>query len=205
MSSSNTAGALLRASATAAALLAAVLVLPPSRAAAQGGGEGASSAPGPDNGPGGTSCEPVIRAVKALGAAPRYHWWLTATTPARRRPVEQEEVVLDDDVYLTPDNGRWMKQRIVLAERVERVETELARTPISDCRLVGTDTIDGVPLRLYSYRQGEAPLAEGDGDALAKRIWVGVEDGLPRYFKATQGPVSVAMRVRYDDVRSPLP
>ena len=151
----------------------------------------------------GAACGVVQGALQRMGAAARYHWKMSATTPTRRRPLEREQVVLDDIVYLTPDEGRWMKERITPAERVARMADELARNPISDCRPEGKDTLGGLAMLTYSYRQG-AEAAKGE-DAGTKRIWIGVEDGLPHFFTSAEGAVSVTMRVEYDRVEAPLP
>jgi hypothetical protein len=161
--------------------------------------------PGPAAAQDSDPCKPVLQALQALGAAPRYHWSMTATTPGRRRPMEREQVVIDDVVYLTPDEGgKWMKVQITLAERGHRVTEELAHNPVSACRQLGpSDEVGGVSTVLYTYHQGNASTTEGpEAD---KRIWVGAQDGLPRLFKATEGPVAVTMRVEYAEIQSPLP
>lgn len=152
-------------------------------------------------------CKAIEDALHRLGAAARYHWKMSATTATRRRPFEREEVVLDDIVYMTPDEGRWMKERITVPERVARMADELARNPIRDCRLIGKDTRDGLAMLTYAYRQGSAAVPRGGagGDAAAKRIWIGVEDGLPHLFTSAEGAVSVTMRVDYNRVEAPLP
>ncbi len=152
----------------------------------------------------GNACQPVVQALQALGVAPRYHWSLSATTPGRRRPMEREQIVIDDIVYLTPDEGgKWMRVQMTVAERVQRLAQELARNPVSTCRQEGpSDEIAGVSTVLYTYHQGNASTTEGpEAD---KHIWVGAQDGLPRLFKATEGPVAVTMRVEYAGIQSPL-
>lgn len=150
------------------------------------------------------ACDAVLQALQRMGAAPHYHWKMSATTPARRRPVEREQVVLDDMVYMTPDEGRWMKQHISLAERVARIADEVARHPISSCHLLGTELVGNTTLAIYGYRQSVEAAAAG-GDGAAKRIWIGVQDGLPHLFKSDEGSVSVTMQVDYERVQTPLP
>ena len=151
------------------------------------------------------ACKPVIGALRALGAASKYHWEMIATTPARRRPMQREQIVIDDMVYMTPDEGgKWMKLPITLAQRGERLTKELTDNPVTACRLEGpSDAVSGVPTVSYAYRQGNASTT--DGPEADKHIWVGAQDGLPRLFKATEGDVAVTMKVEYADVQSPLP
>jgi hypothetical protein len=162
---------------------------------------------------GSTECAPVVRALQALGAAHQYHWTMSATTPARRRPLEHEEIVLDDDVYLTPENGRWAKTHLTLQQRTARMADELARDPIVDCQLVGNEVKDGIATQVYTYRQGSASTQaspdaspkEGADRPGLKHIWIGAEDGRPHFFSSSEGPVSVSMHVEYDHVQNPLP
>ncbi len=150
-------------------------------------------------------CKPVLQALQSLAVAPRYHWSMSATMVGRRRPMEREQVVIDDIVYLTPDEGgKWMKVQMTVAQRGQRLTEELTRHPVSACHQVGpSDELSGISTVLYAYRQGNASTA--DGPEADKHIWVGAQDGLPRLFKANEGPVVVTMKVDYDGVQSPLP
>ena len=152
-------------------------------------------------------CAKVVAALQALGNAPHYHWIVKATSPARRRPMEREQIVIGDAVYMTPDEGRWMRQQIARTERASRMADELARSPPADCRLAGTETLaaseaaaasetgDGAPMLVYDFRQGAAD----------KRIWIGSADGLPHRFTSSEPPVTVTMRVDYAETAAPLP
>jgi hypothetical protein len=114
-------------------------------------------------------------------------------------------VVVDDIVYLTPDEGgKWMKVQMTVAQRGQRLAKELASNPVSACRQVGpSDEVAGVSTVLYIYHQGNASTTEGpEAD---KHIWVGAQDGLPRLFRATEGSVAVTMSVDYAGIQSPLP
>jgi hypothetical protein len=162
----------------------------------------ASAGAGPataQEGPG-ADCAPVLAALQGMGAAPRYHWTMSAKTPTRRRPFEREQIVLDDVVYLTPDNGRWMKQQITAAERMARMADDIARNPIGDCHLAAREEVGRAPMLVYTYRQG-AVVGEGTP---SKRIWIGAEDNLPHAFTSTQGPVQITMKVEYNGFEAPL-
>jgi hypothetical protein len=145
------------------------------------------------------ACAPVLAALQGMGGAPRYHWTMAAKTPTRRRPFEREQIVFDDVVYLTPDQGRWMKQQMPQSDRAARMSEELARNPIGECRLISTESVGGAAMRVYTYVQG------GEGTRYTKRIWIGEVDNLPHAFAAIQGPVSVTMKVDYQGVEAPLP
>jgi len=141
------------------------------------------------------SCAEVLTALMGLGAAPSFHWSMSASSPKRRFPLKREQIVLGDNVFLTPDEGRWMRSHVTLAEREAKMRNELAQTPPGDCRLDGREIRDGMPMHIISYSQNSRD----------KRIWIGDADGLPHYFISSEPPVSVTMRVQYTDVQSPLP
>ena len=162
----------------------------------------------------GEECAAVVSALTAMAAASRYHWSMSAVTPTRRRPLAREQVVMGDIVYMTPDEGLWMRQLIPLAERATRMAQELARAPLTRCRRLGDDRLGDVPVTLYGYDQGASgdrgasgtgPEAADPEGAPAKRIWIGTQDGLPHLLKATDGATSVTTRVEYDHVVAPLP
>ena len=153
---------------------------------------GAASAEGPADG---DACARVTQALRGLGNAPHYHWTVKATSPARRRPMEREQVVIGDVVYLTPDEGRWMKQRITRTERSARMDDEISRNPPSQCRVSGQETSGGTALVVYDYKQA----------GIDKRIWIATEDGLPHLFTSSEPPVAVTMSVDYGEYAAPLP
>ncbi len=139
-------------------------------------------------------CAPVVQALQRLGEAAQYRWSMQATTPKRRRPMEREQIVIGDMVYLTPDNGRWMRQRMGPAERSSRMADELARSPPQACQAEPGETRDNAAMLVYAYRQGDA----------AKRIWIGAADAMPHYFTSNENQVSVQMRVDYAGIAAPI-
>ena len=135
-----------------------------------------------------------MRALHGLGTAPQYHWTVKATSPTQRRPMEREQIVVGDVVYLTPDEGRWTKQRITPTERAARMDDEIRRNPPSECRISGQETRGGGAMAVYDYKQAGAD----------KRIWVATADGLPHFFTSSEPPVTVTMSVDYEEHAPPL-
>ncbi|GAC1327404.1 MAG: hypothetical protein NVSMB26_01140 [Beijerinckiaceae bacterium] len=88
-----------------------------------------------------------------------------------------------------------MKQEIPLTDRIARMADDLARNPVSDCQLAGSESVGASQMRIFTYRQGSE----------RKQIWIGGDDQLPHLFKASNGPVSVTMKVNYGSVAAPLP
>ncbi|WP_425228837.1 hypothetical protein [Sphingomonas sp.] len=145
---------------------------------------------------GSSDCSALLTAARALGAAPQFHSVMVAKAPNRRRPMEREEVVIGQTLYATsPAGGRWMKLPINATGR-EELAAALSRYPPHDC-VVTDSTLDGVPVRLHTYRQD----VSGPGSA-ATRLWAG-EDGLPRRIESQEGAVQIVITVRYDDVTAP--
>jgi len=145
-------------------------------------------------------CDAIVSALHGMGTAPQYHWKMAASAPTRRRPLEREQIVIGEIVYMTPDQGRWMKQQISVTARAARMTAELANLPIHDCKYVGEESLYGEPMRDYSYFQGTN---EGDLGSV-KSIWIGSIDRLPHLLKANDGPVIVTTHIDYEHVVAPL-
>ena len=109
--------------------------------------------------------------------------------------MEREQIVIGDIVYLTPDEGRWMKQRITRDERSARMDGEINRSPPSECHLAAEETHDGIAMLVFDYKQAKAD----------KRIWIAAVDGLPHRFTSNEPPIVVTMSVDYGDYAAPLP
>lgn len=157
--------------------------------------------------PGG--CTPVISAIQAMTAAPRFHWKMSATSPQRRRPSQHEEVVIGDIVYMTPPGeGRWTKLRMTAEERTAFSARQLEQNPPVECRTEQQDATDGTPMRVYSYLQKPGPDdKDADGGALPttqSRLWIGADDGLPRRLESLRGDIKILMTVDYEPVEPPL-
>lgn len=152
------------------------------------------------SGSGDAVCAAVLAATRAIGTAPRYRSVLTATWPGRRRPVEREDVVIGDLIYSTaPNAGRWVKLPLTPADR-ERLAAGLVRYPPHHCEAAeGVEVVDGVPMRVYAYRQDVS-----GPDSAVSRLWVGERDGLPRRFESQEGTTRIVVTLQYEDVKPPI-
>lgn len=150
-------------------------------------------------------CAAVERAVRAIGEAERFHSKMVARTPGRRRPAEEEQIVVGDVVYASsPAAGRWVKLPMTAADRGALSASITARPP-RDCRHEGTAELEGVATRVYAYRQDmPGPDGDGDGTPALGRLWVAVSDGRPRRYEGRQGDVRVVLTLDYDAVAPPF-
>lgn len=151
------------------------------------------------------ACAAVERAVRAIGEAERFHSKVLAKTPGRRRPAEREQIVLGDVVYASsPASGRWVKLPMRDADRTA-LSASIAAYPPRDCRDEGARDLEGVPTRLYAYRQDMPPGRNGEASPPALgRLWVGAADGRPRRYEGQHGEVRVVLTIDYDAVEPPF-
>jgi hypothetical protein len=76
---------------------------------------------------------------------------------------------------------RWIESPMDVGSMIEQLSstaTEEAIKGMSDVKLVGPETLDGVPTLAYTYT---SKVKIGDVETTsASKLWVGVADGLPR-------------------------
>jgi hypothetical protein len=148
------------------------------------------------------ACAAVARAVEAIGKAERFHSRMHARTPGRRRPVEEEQIVLGDVVYASsPAAGRWVKLPLTATDR-RSFSAGLAARPPRDCRDEGTRELDSKAMRVFSYRQDMPALNDAESAAFS-RLWVDDADGRPRRYEGAHGQVRVVLTFEYDAAVAP--
>ncbi len=143
------------------------------------------------------ACAAIMDAARSIGTAPHYRSVLVATSPTRRRPMEREQIVVDDVIYATSlGAGRWMKLPMTASDR-EALAAGLVRYPPHHCD--AADVTDaGGPLRIFTYRQDVS-----GPDSASSRLWVGTADGRPRRFESQEGTMRVVITLEYDGVKAP--
>jgi hypothetical protein len=143
------------------------------------------------------ACAAVLTAAQAIGTAPQYRSVLVATWPTRKRPVEQEQVVVGDLIYATsPGAGRWMKLPITAADRA-RLAEGLVRYPPHHCEAAG-QAVESPSMQLYTYQQD----VSGPGSAVS-RFWIGKQDGLPRRIESQEGTTQMVVTLEYENIKPP--
>jgi hypothetical protein len=148
------------------------------------------------------ACAAVERAVRAIGEAERFHSRMLARTPGRRRPAEEEQIVIGDVVYASsPASGRWVKLPLTAADR-RSLSSGIAARPPRDCRDEGTGELEGESMRVLAYRQDMPGPNDAESAALG-RLWVAASDGRPRRYEGQHGEVRVVLTFEYDAVAPP--
>jgi hypothetical protein len=138
-----------------------------------------------------------MAAAQAIGTAPQYRSVLVATWPTRKRPVEQEQVVVGDLIYATsPGAGRWMKLPITASDRA-RLAEGLVRYPPHHCEAAG-QVVESPSMQLYTYQQD----VSGPGSAVS-RFWVGKQDGRPQRVGGQESTTQVVITLEYEGVKPP--
>jgi hypothetical protein len=149
------------------------------------------------------ACAAVERAVRTIGEAERFHSRMLARTPGRRRPAEEEQIVLGDVVYASsPASGRWVKLPLTAADR-RSLSAGLTALPPRDCRDEGTQDLDGKAMRVFAYRQELPSPNTAHASAAFGRLWVDAADGRPRRYEGRRGEVRVVLTLEYDAVAPP--
>ena len=100
-------------------------------------------------------------------------------------PVQVNVVILPDASYVSnPITGRWEKDTISIASFFDPANgvTALMRS-VTDARITGTETLDGVPTHRVEARIDSGKLAlfaagAPAGRALTARAWIGVDEPL---------------------------
>lgn len=112
-------------------------------------------------------------------AAPdRYH--LSTESQTNGRQFNIEYIIVGKDTYMKTNNGAWARFPVDMSSmltsiRNPRMMDELTKG--ADVRLVGADTLDGVPTLVYEYTMNNAA---GMNIKSTAKTWVAIADGLPR-------------------------
>jgi outer membrane lipoprotein-sorting protein len=91
-----------------------------------------------------------------------------------------EMIVVGPDTYMKPANGSWQKfpvdvNQIISSFRNPQMIEDLRSS--ADPKLVGADTVDGIPTNVYQYTVKNP--AGMTGTSVAK-VWIATTDNLPR-------------------------
>ena len=142
-------------------------------------------------------CATIFKAFEALTGVPAYSQTVTMKDAGSLRSV-----VIGDVMYAN-DGSKWMKIPLKAGGRRGMLKQFVPDgTHLKDCARVGSDTIGGAAMTVYSYvppvPKGMEAFAAAGG---AQKLWVGVSDGLPRRMTTD----SMEMTISFDAVTAPIP
>lgn len=103
------------------------------------------------------TCETYLRAAEKSAAKPARHS-ITETGGMR-----MEVIVVDGRSY-TRVGGPWKAQKLDLlaAERKLTAQIRAGKYPLTSCRKVGSEIVDGIPTTVYAYTLKISGLSSGE-------------------------------------------
>ncbi|MFK8250559.1 hypothetical protein [Ancylobacter terrae] len=141
-------------------------------------------------------CAVIYKAFEALAGAPSYSQDVTVQGNRLR------SVVIGDVMYVNSGSD-WQKIPLTAEGRRGILKQFLPDgTYLKECAKVGSETIGGKAMTVYSYVPPVPKGMEAFADAAGpQKLWVGVADGLPYRMTAS----SVDMSISFDGVTAPIP
>jgi hypothetical protein len=128
-------------------------------------------------------------AVATLNAPGGLRQYLAARDGDPERLIS---VVTDDSVYMALSTGRWSRESRAV-HRALAADTERLKK-LSDCRLVGRETLDGEPVTVFQYTVQFLGLAP-----IPAKAWIGADGLLRRESTARRG----LLRYEYKNISRP--
>ena len=137
------------------------------------------------------ACEPFIAAAEKAADQPARHTVSESTDGPRM------EAISVDGKFYANIGGKWreMKADLSAAERKINADVRSGKIKVTDCKNLGSETVDGTPTSVTGYT-----IVMGDMAPAPSKIYVG-KDGLP-YAIASEGQ---RVRYRYTGVTAPKP
>lgn len=136
------------------------------------------------------ACEPVVQASEARMKQPAWH------SIMKFGNGERLEAIKASGQFFHQVDGKWTKFPVNLdvAEGKILAQIRSGEVKLTDCKAVGNDMVEGVPVTLVSSRTEMAGVPPGGAT-----LYIGKQDGLPY----RQVGDSVTVEYRYKDVVVP--
>lgn len=141
-------------------------------------------------------CAVIYKAFEALAGAPSYSQKVTMPD------TSLQSIVIGDVMYVNTGTT-WQKIQLKADGRRGMLKQFLPDgTHLKDCAKVGSETIGGKAMAVYTYVPPVPKGMEAFADAAGpQKLWVGVADGLPYRMTAS----SVDMTISFEGVTAPIP
>jgi len=133
------------------------------------------------------TCEPITRSADAYAKAERFAVNMTMVSKGE---THQTEVMMAPEGMFIKGGDQWIRSPVSVNRRNLLDST---KSTFSDCRLMGRETIDGVPTVVYLFTgktEGQPPM---NG-----KIWIGTADDLPRRMEGKSQDAEITQAIRYD-------
>jgi hypothetical protein len=137
-------------------------------------------------------CADIAAAFEKLGQVPAFQQTIV------QDGTSMEATAIGDTLYMVMD-GEVTKLPLVEGGRAQMFASIFDTLTVKDCTALPDETLDGKEMRVFDYVLPPNP--PFIPEALAQRVWVGVEDGLP--YRSTNPTGEVL--IRYEEVEAPAP
>jgi hypothetical protein len=171
-----------------------------------------------------TASEELTKACRALAAVKSFRALMTtsggddATVETRTEAAlpdrfhvynaDYELIIVGTEVYRKLPGGSWQASPTGLAitslTDPKKLEEYIKSAQVAP---VGTETLDGSPVRVYQAAAPRSPARKSvhdDPDPFLMKIWVGISDGLPRRLEGTVLGTQTKTSVVYYDYNAKL-
>ena len=112
------------------------------------------------------ACEPLVKAMRAFSDQPGIR-----QDTYEKDKIHLQSISLKDAMYLREGgDGPWRKMPFDLEKRRQMAEEALKSMPPSDCQGPRTETLAGVVVDIYSYKQ---PNPMKPGQFISSSLWIG--------------------------------
>ena len=133
------------------------------------------------------TCAPITKSADAYAKAERLAVNMTMVSKGE---THETEVMMAPEGMFIKGGDQWIRSPVSVNRRNLLDST---KSTFSDCRLMGRETIDGVPTVVYLFTgktEGQPPM---NG-----KIWIGTADDLPRRMEGKSQDAEITQAIRYD-------
>lgn len=117
-------------------------------------------------------CQPLFDAMNRLFKTPS-HQYLKQTNSITGDKAVASEIVNDGNAMYIMVDGQWHHSNATGAQLQEQEELSRKKAKVTTCRLVHEETVDGVPVNLFSAH------TETEFGASDQQLWIAKATGLP--------------------------
>jgi hypothetical protein len=148
-------------------------------------------------------CKPMFEAMTHLFNTPSHQYLKQTNTLTGDKTVSSEIINTGKALYIMVD-GKWHNSDITSAQLQEQEESSRKKAKLTTCKLVHEESLDGVPVRLFTAH------TETEYGASDQQMWIAKKDGLPvrETIEMTMGEHAgtshAEIRVTYSGITAPV-
>lgn len=139
------------------------------------------------------ACQTIEKAMLALNDQPSVKQTSTVKGSDKDRI---EAILLPDAMYLN-DGSRWQRMPVKAIQRKSMAQAALQKMPLSECTGPRSETLNGVAMNVYEYKQ---PNPMQPGSKTSAKLWIDATDGLMHRMEAD----TVTQTIEYGAFKPPI-